>query len=187
MNWCIVLDRGRQTGWISDCPDAGWSSSASRVVSRVATTFYTMGHDADRCACSRQDVTHHALHVRLFRQHVPSDDRYRLSLQGTFRVSTAATWRINLQVAWVKLTPSADHVPRGSDRAVTALGYGRARTVQESHTILHTRFECGRRCLRHFQYAPTRTQVECMLTQARRLKVVPEHEEVDRRRSSRAR
>lgn len=65
---------------------AGWSSWANRVVRRVRS-----GSPKPRTAhanfvfsssYSGQDISHHPVHVRLVRQHVPSHHRYRLPLQG---------------------------------------------------------------------------------------------------------
>lgn len=58
---------------------AGWSSWASRVVC-IGTGDEKVGWDTD--SSSWQDVSHHSLHVRFVRQHLPSYNRHRLPLQG---------------------------------------------------------------------------------------------------------
>src|SRR5271155_1793501 len=106
---------------------------ANRVVSEPMKHLPWRRHCSQLCP-SRQDLTHHTLHVRLLRHYISSHNRHRLPLEN--------------------------HVPGGPHGSITAVGHSGPRTIPLTHTLIHPRLLSRRGCLRHLLKEDVRANEE---------------------------
>lgn len=161
---------------------------------------------------SRQNITHHSVHVRLLRQYVSGYHRHRFPFQGepgalVFVRTSCRAWILWVLDSFAGMVDCAnfcwqDHVPRRPDSPITTMGHGRTRTISQFDSQLHPRLERGRSRIRHLQYVSDRILLQppilqtnncwfrvaaIRLTAPCRRQILPKHTQVGRRRPRRAR